>query len=78
MNKRAVRKWLQPVNGCQGTTHVSMPWQNQASSLLICKRACVLHEKAFLINRTAPLELDKKWSQKDLINLRSFQGARSA
>lgn len=72
--QKSCGKWLQPVNGCQGITHGSVPRQNQASSLLICKRACVLHEKAFLINRPAPLELDKKWSQKDFINPRSVPG----
>lgn len=35
--------------------------------------ACVLHEKAFLINRPAPLEFDKNRGEKDLINPQSFQ-----
>lgn len=35
--------------------------------------ARVLHEKAFLINRPAPLEFDKNRGEKDLINPRSFQ-----
>lgn len=34
--------------------------------------AHVLHEKAFLINRPAPLEFDKNRGEKDLINPRSF------
>ena len=33
----------------------------------------VLHEKAFLINRPAPLEFDKNRGEKDLINPQSFQ-----
>lgn len=35
--------------------------------------AHVLHEKAFLINRPAPLEFDKNRGEKDLINPGSFQ-----
>ena len=35
--------------------------------------ARVLHEKAFLINRPAPLEFDKNRGEKDLINPQSFQ-----
>lgn len=35
--------------------------------------ARVLHEKAFLINRPAPLEFDKNRREKDLINPQSFQ-----
>ena len=35
--------------------------------------ADVLHEKAFLINRPAPLEFDKNRGEKDLINPQSFQ-----
>lgn len=35
--------------------------------------AHVLHEKAFLINRPAPLEFDKNRGEKDLINPQSFQ-----
>lgn len=76
--QKSCGKWLQPVNGCQGITHGSVPRQKRAPSLFICERACVLHEKAFLINRPAALELDKKWSQKDLINPSSVPGACSA